>query len=108
MITTLMNNWLAVPKIDEMKEEDGYVKPMKKEIVLLSTTSQYAEKSTAHGISYIFEDGRLPAERFLWTIIVIAGLSFRYKIQIQNPNQKKMMCIIIFQLYPIYLLNTFS
>ena len=81
MITTLMNNWLAVPKIDKMKNADGYVKPMKKEIVLLNTTSQYAEKSTAHGISYIFEDGRLPAERLLWTIIVIAGLSFRYKIQ---------------------------
>ena len=105
MITTLMNNWLAVPKVDQMKEEGGYVKPMKKEIVLLNTTSQYAEKSTAHGISYIFEDGRLPAERFLWTIIVIAGLSFRYAIQIQNPNQKKLN---IFQLCPIYLLNTFS
>ena len=77
MITTLMNNWLAVPKIDKMKNADGYVKPMKTETVLLNTTSQYAEKSTAHGISYIFEDGRLPAERFLWTIIVIAGLSFR-------------------------------
>ena len=82
MITTLMNNWLAVPKIDKMKNADGYVKPMKNETVLLNTTSQYAEKSTAHGISYIFEDGRLPAERFLWTIIVIAGLSFRYKIQL--------------------------
>ena len=82
MITTLTNNWLAVPKVDKMKEEGGYVKPMKKEIVLLNTSSQYAEKSTAHGISYIFEDGRLPAERFLWTIIVIAGLSFRYTIQL--------------------------
>ena len=82
MITTLMNNWLAVPKIDKMKNADGYVKPMKKETILLNTTSQYAEKSTAHGISYIFEDGRLPAERFLWTIIVIAGLSFRYTIQL--------------------------
>ena len=83
MITTLMNNWLVVPKIDKMKDKDGYVKPMKKEIVLLNTTSQYAEKSTAHGISYIFEDGRLPAERFLWTIIVIAGLSFRYKMTLE-------------------------
>ena len=105
MISTLMNNWLAVPKIDKMKNEDGNVKPMKKEIVLLNTTSQYAEKSTAHGISYIFEDGRLPAERFLWTIIVISGLSFRYTINFKTKLRKTYN---VFRLCPVFLYNRFS
>ena len=41
-----------------------------------TTLKQYASVSTAHGISYIFEDGRFFIERIIWAAVVIAALSF--------------------------------
>ena len=40
------------------------------------TLNEYASVSTAHGIAYIFEDGRFFVERVLWLIVVIAALTF--------------------------------
>ena len=70
------DGWPEVPKRNKT-EDNPPRKLMKKETLILDITCQYAEKSTAHGISYIFEQDRLPGERLLWTFIVIAGLSFR-------------------------------
>ena len=77
MIETISNNWLSIPK-PSYAEADESTKHMKKEIVVSNTIRQYAEISTAHGINYIFEEGRLPIERLLWSILVIIGFSFRY------------------------------
>ena len=70
------DGWPEIPKPNKA-EDNAPIKLMKKETLILDTTCQYAEKSTAHGIAYIFEQDRLPGERLLWTFIVIAGLSFR-------------------------------
>ena len=41
-----------------------------------TTLKQYASVSTAHGISYIFEDGRFFIERIIWAAVVVAALAF--------------------------------
>ena len=41
-----------------------------------TTLKQYASVSTAHGISYIFEDGRFFLERIVWAAVVVAALAF--------------------------------
>ena len=40
------------------------------------TLFEYAEASTTHGISYIFERGRLILERVFWVIVVIIAIGF--------------------------------
>ena len=41
------------------------------------TVNEYASSSSAHGISYIFESGRLPLERLFWICGVGFALIFR-------------------------------
>ena len=41
-----------------------------------TTLKQYASVSTAHGISYIFEEGRFFIERIVWAAVVVAALAF--------------------------------
>ena len=69
------NNWLFTPKIPPASTDE--MKLLREETLLLETTHKYAEKSSAHGIQYIFEAGQLPTERLLWGIIVVIGISFR-------------------------------
>ena len=69
------NNWLFTPKIPLGSTDE--MKLLREETLLLETTHKYAEKSSAHGIQYIFEAGQLPTERLLWGIIVVIGISFR-------------------------------
>ena len=69
------NNWLFTPKIPHASTDE--MKLLREETLLLETTHKYAEKSSAHGIQYIFEAGQLPTERLLWGIIVVIGISFR-------------------------------
>ena len=69
------NNWLFTPKIPLASTDE--MKLLREETLLLETTHKYAEKSSAHGIQYIFEAGQLPTERLLWGIIVVIGISFR-------------------------------
>ena len=71
------NKWLFTPKVPSCNKDQNYDNLMKEERLVIETTNRYAEKSSAHGIQYIFEDGQLPAERLLWGIIVVIGLSFR-------------------------------
>ena len=40
------------------------------------TINEYASVSTAHGIAYIFEDGRCFCERIIWMIVVVLALTF--------------------------------
>ena len=46
-------------------------------MVFKSTVNEYASSSSAHGIAYIFESGRLPLERLLWKVVVGFALIFR-------------------------------
>lgn len=41
------------------------------------TVNEYASSSSAHGIAYIFESGRLPPERLFWIFGVGFALIFR-------------------------------
>ena len=41
------------------------------------TVNEYASSSSAHGITYIFESGRLPLERLFWIFGVGFALIFR-------------------------------
>ena len=50
--------------------------PQKPKNPYSKTLHEYASASTAHGIAYVFEDGRLFFERVLWVIVVIAALTF--------------------------------
>ena len=45
--------------------------------VFKDTVNEYASSSSAHGIAYIFESGRLPLERLLWKVVVGFALIFR-------------------------------
>ena len=46
-------------------------------MVFKNTVNEYASSSSAHGIAYIFESGRLPLERLLWKVVVGFALIFR-------------------------------
>ena len=46
-------------------------------MVFKDTVQEYASSSSAHGIAYIFESGRLPLERLLWQVVVGFALIFR-------------------------------
>ena len=41
------------------------------------TVNEFASSSSAHGIAYIFEPGRLSLERLLWIFVVGFALIFR-------------------------------
>ena len=43
---------------------------------ILKTSREYASVTTAHGIPYLVEDGRLVIERMLWGIVVISAVAF--------------------------------
>ena len=44
--------------------------------VIIQTAKQYALSSSAHGLSYIAEDGRLLIERILWIFVTTLAISF--------------------------------
>ena len=52
------------------------IKKLKSES-LKTTVNEYAAATTAHGIAYIFEHGRLAIERVFWIIVVIFALVIR-------------------------------
>ena len=56
-------------------EMRGRVKPKRK--VFEKTVKEYAAASSAHGVAYIFEPGRLIIERIFWLLVV--GLAFGYR-----------------------------
>ena len=41
------------------------------------TVREYAASSSAHGISYIFEENRVGVERLFWVVVVGVALVFR-------------------------------
>ena len=50
--------------------------PKKNKNPYTKTINEYASVSTAHGIAYIFEDGRCFFERIIWIIVVVLALTF--------------------------------
>ena len=53
------------------------------------TLHEYASGSTAHGISYIFEEDRCFLERILWAIVVCVVLLFAITISINAYHNWK-------------------
>ena len=50
----------------------------KGKIALLQTTEDFAERTSIHGISYVFDRGLKIVDRLLWAVVVICflGLAF--------------------------------
>ena len=53
-------------------------KKKKGKIALLQTTEDFAERTSIHGISYVFDRGLRIVDRLLWAVLVICflGLAF--------------------------------
>ena len=53
-------------------------KKKKGKIALLQTTEDFAERTSIHGISYVFDRGLRVVDRLLWAVLVIGflGLAF--------------------------------
>ena len=45
--------------------------------VFRSTAKEYAAASSAHGVGYILEPGRLGIERVFWVVIVVVMAAIR-------------------------------
>ena len=54
----------------------GCVKNVK-DGVLKRTLHEYASASSAHGIAYILEPGRMVIERLFWVLVVALAFSYR-------------------------------
>ena len=61
-----------VPRKTEMKEKD------KGKIALLQTTEDFAERTSIHGISYVFDRGLKIVDRLLWFLLVLSFLSLAF------------------------------
>ena len=55
-----------------------------------TTVIEYASSSSAHGIGYIFEDGRWGLERLFWVLLVGFAIIFRYYISSRRLCQTKL------------------
>ena len=53
---------------------------------VMKTLKEYGGATTVHGIPYILEKGRTPAERCLWVVLVITAFLVALKISIQIYN----------------------
>ena len=53
-------------------------KKNKGKLALLQTTEDFAERTSIHGISYVFDRGLLIVDRLLWAVLVVGflGLAF--------------------------------
>ena len=53
-------------------------KKKKGKLALLQTTEDFAERTSIHGISYVFDRGLKILDRLLWAVLVIGflGLTF--------------------------------
>ena len=61
--------------MNEMKCPKGTVRKYPHKI-MFQTCREYASSTTAHGFSYVVEQGNSVAERILWSIIVVLALMF--------------------------------
>ena len=54
------------------------MKKKKGKVALLQTTEDFAERTSIHGISYVFDRGLWIVDRLLWAVLVIGflGLAF--------------------------------
>ena len=50
----------------------------KRKIALLQNTEDFAERTTIHGISYVFDRGLRIADRVLWGLVVLSFLSLAF------------------------------
>ena len=67
---------LTVPLCFMCCKDSGMKK--KGKIALLKTTEDFAERTSIHGIAYVFDRGLWIADRLLWAVLVLCflGLAF--------------------------------
>ena len=73
----------------------------KRKIALLQTTEDFAERTSIHEISYVFDRGLKIADRVLWGLLVLSFLSLAFYLtwnswaqwrdeQVRNRGQKNL------------------
>ena len=66
------------PSFSSIAVKAGMREKKKGKVALLQTTEDFAERTSIHGISYVFDRGLWIADRLLWAVLVICflGLAF--------------------------------
>ena len=64
-----------------MREKD------KGKIAFLQTTEDFAERTSIHGISYVFDRGLWVADRLLWGLLVLSFLSLAFYLSWNSWTQ---------------------
>ena len=59
----------------------------KRKIAFLQTTEDFAERTSIHGISYVFDRGLRIADRLLWGLLVLSFLSLAFYLTWSNWTQ---------------------
>ena len=59
----------------------------KRKIALLRNTEEFAERTSIHGISYVFDRGLKIADRVLWGLLVLSFLSLAFYLTWSNWTQ---------------------
>ena len=50
----------------------------KGKMTLLKTTEDFADRTSIHGVSYVFDRGLWIVDRLLWTVVVICFLALAF------------------------------
>ena len=69
---TSKSTFILCPRKTGMREKD------KGNIALLQTTEDFAERTSIHGISYVFDRGLKIADRLFWGLLVLSFLSLAF------------------------------
>ena len=59
----------------------------KRKIALLQTMEDFAERTSIHGISYVFDRSLKTADRLLWGLVVLSFLSLAFYLTWSNWAQ---------------------
>ena len=71
---------------------------------LAVTAKQYAAATSIHGITYIFEGGRLFLERILWVVLVVLASILAWRLSeplFENFSQNPVLTTVSTSGYPI-------
>ena len=73
-----MQCFKRIPRSSEVTAKAVMRQKKKGKIALLKTTEDFAERTSIHGISYVFERGLWIVDRLLWTVVVICFLALAF------------------------------
>ena len=65
----------------------GMREKKKGKIALLKTTEDFAERTSIHGIAYVFDRGLWIADRLLWAVVVFCFLGLAFYLTLNSWTQ---------------------